>query len=123
MTFTRPCKKLHSVILQKTRGGQGFYQKGLGYLESALAHIQNDAYCPALSAKCTHLMFSCMKFHPFLDGNKRATLALGACFLMGHGMELGDFEKVFEDIVMGVAVGGIDKDWLETAITQHIHSH
>ncbi|BEG58043.1 hypothetical protein NHP21005_17310 [Helicobacter sp. NHP21005] len=42
---------------------------------------------------------------------------------MGHGVDLKNFEEVFEDIMVGVAVGSIDKDGLEMAITEHIHSH
>lgn len=39
----------------------------VGYLASALEHIKNDDYYPTITDKITHLIFSCVKFHPFAD--------------------------------------------------------
>ena len=61
---------LHNDIMQKMGGLQGFDKSRVGYLESALQHIKNDDFYPTLLDKLTHLVFCCVKFHPFLDGNK-----------------------------------------------------
>ncbi|WP_233424254.1 Fic family protein [Helicobacter suis] len=68
--------------MDSTKKGLGGYsQTGIGYLASALENIQNDDFYPSFCDKLAHLMFSCIKFHPFNDGNKRTSIYLGMCFL------------------------------------------
>ncbi len=60
--------------LPKWKGLKGYSKTGIGYLASALEHIQNDDFYPSFYDKLAHLMFSCIKFHPFNDGNKRTSV-------------------------------------------------
>ena len=71
---------MHDVIIKKMQGLSGYNQVNLGYLDSALENIQNDSFYPTLEYKLTHLMFSCIKFHPFNDGNKRTSIFLAMHF-------------------------------------------
>lgn len=76
-------------------------------LAYALKQIQNDDYYPTFADKITHLMFSCIKFHPFIDGNKRTAIFLGMCFLELENKYQKDFAIIMEDIVVGVADNSI----------------
>nr|WP_286349464.1 type II toxin-antitoxin system death-on-curing family toxin [Helicobacter sp. NHP21005] len=71
--------------------------------------MQNDTYYPTLEDKCAHLMFACIKFHPFADGNKRSAIYLAVHFLEANGVDTTNFEKDFEDLVVFAAEGRIDK--------------
>ena len=61
--------KVHDLIIKKVGGLDGI--KDIGQLESVLEHIQNDLYYPTFADKMTHLIYSIVQFHMFLDGNKR----------------------------------------------------
>ena len=74
--------ELHDRIVDDFGGIKGYNQTQIGYLESALENIQNDLYYPNIEDKVAHLMFSCIKFHPFSDANKRTSIALSNMFLI-----------------------------------------
>ncbi|MBP0017445.1 MAG: Fic family protein [Cyanobacteria bacterium SBLK] len=86
----------------------------LGLLESVLDHIKNDDYYPKIQHKLTHLVFSFNKIHAFIDGNKRASIALGAYFLELNGYDfiVSKFVDKMENISIWVAEGKIDKELL-----------
>ena len=109
---------LHNDIMQKMGGLQGFDKSRVGYLESALQHIKNDDFYPTLLDKLTHLVFCCVKFHPFLDGNKRSAIYLAKAFLMLNAPEMlpNDFYQKLENVVVSVASDEIDKDKLKAIL-------
>ncbi|MCD8213951.1 MAG: Fic family protein [Campylobacter sp.] len=100
---------IHEKIIEKIGGLNGFNNKQIGYLQSALEHIKNDDYYPTIADKITHLMFSCIKFHPFLDGNKRTSIFLGMHFLDLDYRYSDKFAEIMENVVVGVADGSISK--------------
>lgn len=55
---------LHNDIMEAMNGLQGYNKSRISYLESALTHIQNDEFYPSFLDKLTHLIFSCVEFHP-----------------------------------------------------------
>ena len=109
---------LHNDIIQKMGGLQDFDKSRVGYLESALQHIKNDDFYPTLLDKLTHLVFCCVKFHPFLDGNKRSAIYLAKAFLMLNAPEMlpNDFYQKLENVVVSVASDEIDKDKLKAIL-------
>ncbi|AQW81404.1 type II toxin-antitoxin system death-on-curing family toxin [Campylobacter pinnipediorum] len=115
--------ELHDQIISNMGGANGYNEVSIGYLDSALEQIQNDEYYPTFIDKLTHLVFSCVKFHPFLDGNKRTSIYLGIFFL-----ELNDLEGYFvyfadkmEDVVVDLASGKVSKEELKEIITNIIY--
>ena len=104
--------EVHDYIIEVSGGLHG--NRDIGLLESVLDHIQNDMYYPSFHEKLTHLVFSVNKFHAFNDGNKRASLSLGAYFLELNGYDycVSTFMLRMENIVVWVAEGKIDKDLL-----------
>jgi len=104
--------EVHDYIINHSGGLHG--NRDIGLLDSVLDHIQNDMYYPTLVEKLTHLVFSVNKFHAFNDGNKRASLSLGAYFLELNGCDycVRTFMLRMENIVVWVAEGKISKDLL-----------
>ncbi|EQA3555846.1 type II toxin-antitoxin system death-on-curing family toxin [Campylobacter upsaliensis] len=106
--------ELHDRMIQAMDGLNGANPKQIALLDSALTQIQNDDYYPSFIDKLTHLMFACVKFHPFIDGNKRTALLIGRTFIkINYPDSLPtDFYQKLEDIIVSVASDEISKDEL-----------
>lgn len=102
----------HDLIIEISGGLHGI--KDAGQLDSVLGNIQIDDYYPTLEDKLTHLVFSLIKFHCFMDGNKRSGIALGAYFLEINGYDwlVSHFIREMENVVVWVAESKISKDLL-----------
>lgn len=111
---------LHSDIMEEIGGLQGFDSSRIGYLKSALEHIKNDDFYPSFLDKLTHLMFCCVKFHPFLDGNKRTAIYLAKAFIKLNAPEMlpNDFYERLENVVVSVASDEINKDTLKAILAE-----
>ena len=109
--------RVHAYIIETSGGLAGV--KDLARIESVLDHIRNDEYYPSLCDKLTHLVFSIIKFHAFNDGNKRASIGLGAYFLEINGFDycVERFIKECENIVVWVAENRISKSLLCRLLT------
>lgn len=61
-----------------------------------------------------------MKFHPFLDGNKRTAIYLAKAFIKLNAPEIlpDDFYERLENVVVGVASDEIDKDSLKAILAE-----
>lgn len=105
---------LHGDIINEISGLKGVNSQQIGLLESALVQIQNDEYYPHFLDKLTHLIFACVKFYPFLDGNKRTAIYLAKAFIKLNYPELmsDDFYQNLEDDVVFVAEGKITEEQL-----------
>jgi death-on-curing protein len=101
-------------------GGGNTSAINIGYLESALEHIQNDDYYPTFEEKLVHLIWSINRNHAFSDGNKRLSITLGVQFLSlnGYLFCIERFLHEMENISYHLAAGRIEKDLL----TELIHS-
>lgn len=97
--------------------------KNREHLESALGHIQNDQYYPGIVDKLCHLVFSIIKSHPFNDGNKRSSIALGAYFLELNGYDyiVSHFIHEMENIAVAVAGNAISKALLNQVISSLLY--
>lgn len=113
--------EVHDWILNNSGGLHGV--NNIGFLESALQHIQNDCYYPEFQNKLTHLVFAINKFHAFTDGNKRSSIALGCYFLEINGYDhlVQKFAIEMENIAVWLAESKISKDLLEEIIESQIY--
>ncbi|MDH5610564.1 MAG: Fic family protein, partial [Cyclobacteriaceae bacterium] len=113
--------RIHDKIIGISGGREG--TKDFGNIDSPLNHIQNDDYYPTFEEKLTHLVFSFNKFHAFIDGNKRTSIAMGAFFLEvnGLGSLVDKFIIEMENIAVTVADNIIDKELLLEIITSIVH--
>ena len=104
--------EIHALAMQVSDDVvQGSNPDALALLESALIHMQNDAYYPTIDEKLTHLFFSACKSHAFVEGNKRMALALSVEFLAENCFDAitTQFVRHMEDVVVCVADNKIDK--------------
>lgn len=109
---TKHAVEIHDWIIANSGGLHGYRE--IGYLDSALEHIQNDIYYPSFEEKLKHLVLAVNKFHPFTDGNKRSSLVLGTYFLELNGYDycINKFIYEMEEIVVWLAEGKINDDLL-----------
>ena len=108
---------IHDKIILASGGMLGLRDEGL--LISALTMIQNDLYYPSFSSKLVHLIFSINKNHCFIDGNKRASISLGASFLLNNGWStefVASFIIAMEEVIVWLANDEINKDDLNLII-------
>ena len=105
---------LHDLHLQKYGGSAGTRDAGL--LESAASQAQagfGGVYLhDDLASMAAAYLFSLVKNHPFVDGNKRAGLAAALTFLDLNGIAIDHSSAVLYDATMAVAEGRLDKDGL-----------
>lgn len=118
---TEFANNVHDTVIKKSGGLNGV--KDIGQLNSVLTHIQNDFYYPTFNDKLTHLVFSVVQFHMFIDGNKRTALLLGSYFMdLNHYSYCVDtFITVMENVIIDVASSSISKEDLNTVITAIIN--
>ncbi|MBL4850688.1 MAG: type II toxin-antitoxin system death-on-curing family toxin [Gammaproteobacteria bacterium] len=109
----------HQMLLSEHGGGTGIRDKTL--LESALARPkQRFEYEPGSTPfeLAASYSFGLAKNHPFIDGNKRTSLAIGAIFLEINGIILNAKEPetvvVFEQLASdNISETGLS-NWFES---------
>lgn len=102
---------MHDSIIRKIGGIHGYTEQGAGQVKSVLEHIQNDDYYPSIYDKAAHLFFSLVKFHCFIDGNKRTAIYSTLIFLDINNISVlsKDVTKL-ENTAVSVAEGKISKE-------------
>jgi death on curing protein len=111
---------LHDLHLQRYAGSAGTRDPGL--LESAVSQPQasfSGVYLHEdLAAMAAAHLFSIVKNHPFLDGNKRAGLASALTFLDLNGIAIDHSSDVLYDATMAVAESRLDKEGLAAILRE-----
>ena len=109
--------EIHKKTIEYSGGGN-YGILNIGFLYSALEHIQNDDYYPTFEDKLVHLIWSINRNHSFSDGNKRLSITLGAQFLLlnGYMFCVKRFMEEMENISYHLAAGRIDKEMLHKLI-------
>lgn len=105
---------MHDDITDEIGGLKGSNPTQIALLDSVLTQIQNDEYYPNFIDKLTHLVFACVKFHPFSDGNKRTAIYIAKAFIIINYLDSLplDFYQRLEDIIVGVANDSVSKEEL-----------
>ena len=114
--------ELHRRIIEESGGSTGL--RDLGGLESAIAqpHMTfggRDLY-PTLIEKAAALSFSLVQNHPFIDGNKRVGHAAMEVMLVLNGYEIYASVDDQEQVILGLASGGVSRNKLIEWLTDHI---
>jgi death-on-curing protein len=110
---------IHDEQLAEHGGQAGVRDRGL--LESALSRPQNqfvngEHVLPRLAASCA---FGISRNHPFLDGNKRASLVVAELFLVLNGSELTATDAECVTTFLHLAAGDLTEDQLTEWIAGH----
>jgi death-on-curing protein len=87
--------------------------RDLGLLRSALgmpqATFDGEFLHPTLAEMAAAYLFHLAQNRPFVDGNKRAALAVALLFLELNGVELEAPDEAVLDVVLKVATGASSK--------------
>jgi death-on-curing protein len=106
----RDALALHDRLLALHGGLAGVREEGL--LQSALARPQQlhaSGNSPDTVELASDYTASIIRNPPFIDGNKRTGLILGALFLEMNGYRLTACEEDATQAVLGLAAGTIDE--------------
>lgn len=102
---------IHQDQIERYGGGEGLRDPGLliSAVETPRAMF-GGAYLHAdLFEMAAAYLFHLVRNHPFVDGNKRTGAAAALVFLDLNGTELNISDEALVELVLGVALGAIDK--------------
>jgi death-on-curing protein len=113
--------EVHDAIIIQSGGLMGIAKQG--QLDSIISFIQHDDYYPEFIDKVTFLFYGINTGHCFVDGNKRASIALTAYFLEINnlGCIVPKFIASMENIAVYVAANKIDRDLLYEILASIIY--
>jgi death-on-curing protein len=111
---------IHSELINKTGGLNGIRDTNLldMSVNSPFQTFDGDLY-ETLVDKASHLAFSLIKNHPFIDGNKRIGVTTMVVFLESNDVEISCSNEELVKLGLGVANGS----FCEYDIRDWIHSH
>jgi death-on-curing protein len=115
---------LHDRVIEETGGEHGV--RDLGGLESALARPQaafgDTEFYPDVMTKAAALTDGLTRNHPFIDGNKRASIATAALFLQVNGYRLTATNAELEGFTLHVTTAKPDlaeiAEWFRAKTTR-----
>ncbi len=103
---------IHRRMIEEFGGDPGLRDYGL--LESAVmmpaVRYEGRLLHEGVPAMAAAYLFHICRNHPFVDGNKRTSLAAAEVFVLVNGMKLSATGKQLERLVRGVAEGTHSKD-------------
>jgi death on curing protein len=114
--------KINRDQVERYGGSLGVRDSGL--LQSAVAapaasfdgkYLHED-----LAAMAAAYLFSIVRNHPFIDGNKRTAAVAAIVFLTLNGRDLEADQAAFENTVMAIAQGKMQKEELTRFIRKNI---
>jgi death-on-curing protein len=112
---------IHSELINKTGGLDGIRDANLldMSVNSSFQTFGGDLY-KTLVDKASHLVFSLIKNHPFLDGNKRIGVTAMIVFLESNDVEINCSNEQLVKLGLSVADGSFDEDDIRDWINGHI---
>jgi len=113
---------LYEDVIKETGGMFGV--QNLGALESSLAQPYEIIYgvvrFPNIEDKAAALIFSIVRNHPFVDGNKRAGKIMMEKFLELNGFEISSTVDEQEQIILQLASGEMRREEITEWLKSHI---
>ena len=113
-------REVHAEAIARFGGSDG--ERDTALLESAVAAPQasfggKSPYHDLAEVAAAYLYYLCRN-HPFIDGNKRA--ALGSCLVLLrlNGIEPRPDGPEWEELVLGIAAGGLDREQATTRLRE-----
>ncbi|MBZ0168376.1 death-on-curing protein [Candidatus Methylomirabilis lanthanidiphila] len=113
--------EIHRDMIERYGGSAGI--RDMGLLQSAVAMPQTGFGGEFLHADLFEMaaayLFHIIQNHPFIDGNKRVGSMTAFAFLKLNGLTLAASETDFEQVVLEVARGRLNK----AAIAEFLRTH
>jgi len=113
---------IHTELINEIGGAHGIRDEKLLDMSVNLPFQTfdgNDLY-PTLIDKAAHLVFSLIKNHPFLDGNKRIGVTAMIVFLKSNGLEINCTNEELADFGIGLADGSYNENYAKEWIQKHL---
>jgi len=79
----------------------------------------NDLY-PTLIDKAAHFVYSLIKNHPFIDGNKRIGVTAMIAFLKSNNLDFSCTNEELVEFGLGLADGSYDASYAREWIKSHV---
>jgi len=113
---------IHTELINRIGGGHGIRDKNLldMSVDSPFQTFDSNDLYPTLVEKAAHLVFSLIKNHPFLDGNKRIGVTVMIIFLKSNGLEFECTNEELANFGLGLADGSYDEKYANEWIKKHI---
>ncbi len=116
--------RIHQDQIARYGGSPGVRDQGL--LESALA-MPSASFAGAylhedLPTMAAAYLFHLVQNHPFFDGNKRVGAVSARVFALINGLPFNPPESEFEELVLRVAQGELDKTVIADFFRRHSQS-
>jgi len=113
---------IHKELINKIGGGHGIRDENLldMSVNSPFQTFDGKDLYPTLAEKAAHLVFSLIKNHPFLDGNKRIGVTVMIIFLKSNGIEFECTNDELADFGLGLANSSYDEQYALEWIRKHI---
>ncbi len=112
---------LHEDQIRRYGGGTGI--RDVGLLESALGSAAATFAGKYLNETpfemAAALLYGICRNHPFVDGNKRTSIATALVFLALNGIEVDAGEDEFYALVIGVSEGRVSKSAVAVFLSDH----
>lgn len=103
---------IHAKIIDEIGGLHGMRDVGLllSLVERPKGSFGGQELHKGLFKKAATYLESLARYHVFVDGNKRTSIAVGARFLFLNGFELTATNKEVENFVLKVVIKKLDLD-------------
>ena len=114
--------EIHRRGIEEHGGSPELRDRGL--LESAAAmpkaQFGGQFLHDGLPAMAATYLFHLCKNHPFVDGNKRVSVAAAETFVLVNDHELAASDKELEELTLGVADSSLSKDDAIAFFRKHV---
>lgn len=113
---------IHEELISKIGGMNGIRDENLldMSINSPFHTFGGIDLYPSLIDKAAHLVFSLIKNHPFLDGNKRVGVTVMIIFLKSNGIEIDCTNEELVELGLSLADGSFDENRAKEWIKNHI---
>jgi death-on-curing protein len=113
---------IHEELISKIGGMNGIRDENLldMSINSPFHTFGGIDLYPSLIDKAAHLVFSLIKNHPFLDGNKRVGVTVMIIFLKSNGIEIDCTNEELVELGLSLADGSFDENCAKEWIKNHI---
>jgi len=113
---------IHAELIDKIGGSHGIRDKNLldMTVNSTFQTFDGNDLYPTITDKAAHLVYSLIKNHPFLDGNKRIGVTAMIIFLKANGVKFKCTNDELADFGLGLADGSYDEKYAQGWINSHI---